>query len=234
MSQNNLLKEEQAINVATYLENIITCEADGLRNAVATLKDMIEGFSILGLEDIALLLATLMSRTLACYQDRSLPMFSNHAVELSRIILALRDKTTAHLFEAVIVNLDGLEVPMCLALWSESIRNLDDDVDRSLAIRDLFTGLRSHYVSSISHPAVTPKTVVAGMVVKWLCLYRMDFPLFGVSLHFFVERALGCSEWEAIWKMLNEQHVYDLHRETIKKNNENLIAIWQLQENGVL
>jgi len=203
---------------------MIASETDGLRKAVATLQDMIksfgkfEGFSILGMKDMSLLLATIVSRTLVCYQDRSLLSFSRDAVELFRIVLAL----------------NGLEEPMCLALWLESIY-IPDGLDRSLLVRNLFAGLRSYYlISSISHPAITPETVVAGMVLKLLCLDRTEFPFFLRSLHYFMEEALGCPKWEAIWKMLKEQKVYVRHQERIVRDKQSLSAIWQLQENGVL
>lgn len=233
-------KEVQAINLATFLENEIVCKVDGVRNAMPVLQGMIrsfgkfEGFSILGMEDMSLLLTTIVSRALERYKDRSLFAFSNDIVELFRIILALRANTTAHLFQAVVAKLDGLEVPMCLALWLESLDPLDD-LGRCRVVRDLFTSIRSHYLfTSEYHSAIKPEDVAAGMVMKLLYFHRTEFPFFLASLHIFMEEALDRPGWKAVWKMVNEQRINDRHWERIERGKQCLGATWLLRDNNIL
>ena len=69
----DIWKELQAINVVTFLENMIASETNDLRKVVIILQDMIkffekfEDFNILEMKDMSLLLVIIVSRTLMCY-----------------------------------------------------------------------------------------------------------------------------------------------------------------------
>ncbi len=198
----------QAINVATFLEMLVAHGTNGLKNAEATLHELMrnigtfEGFTFLNMADMSLLLATIVSQTLVCYKDRSLLTFSESVVRLVTGILTLHENVTVHLFKAVIAKLKGLEVPMCLALWLESIDTHN--------VLDLFEGLQDYYLSaSKSYPTITPENVVAGMAIKLMCLHQLESPAFLGSLYQFLEEALGYDKWEALWRMLDEQEVYN-------------------------
>lgn len=236
----DMSKEVQAINVVTFLENIIACETNDFRKVVIILQDMIkhfekfEDFNIFEMKDMSLLLIIIVSRTLAYYQNYSLLIFLSDVVKLFRIILVLRDNTIAHLFEVTIAKLDNLEMLMCLALWLKIIQ-VDNDFDRSVAIRDLFVDLRSHYFFiSTSHFVITFELMSVEMILKLLCLFRMTYSFFLDFLHYFMNEVLDRSKWKAIWKMLNEKNVYDRHQVRIERDNQSLFATWLLQNNEIL
>ena len=234
------LRERQAVNIAIFLELIMTCDRDGLKTVPDIVQSILEklgtfdGFRLLELEDLSNLLATYVLTILKLYVKNPGADYLSNVTEVFVSILRLTHRTTQSIFEMVISKLGGYAVPMCLALFLMSIAEVDSEKAVWTA-RELYQSFENHYTDVIHDAStISQRSISIGMIVKFLCLHDAELCLFLEPMHVLANKVPFGVDWEDIWNILYDQKFYVDQCRRLRKVQQNRKAMLTLLRNNAL
>ena len=224
-----------AINVAIYLELVISRNTNGLEQASHILEGVIkkkgtfDGFRLLEPDDLSNLLVTFIEQFLKCYGTDYQTDQYYKAINFFKTICSLSRQVPDRLFKDTVSKFNGLEVPLCFALFLDGLSGDDEWM-----ACQLYKSLEHRYTNLCDRQHGSAKSKAIGMIVTFLSLpFVRRYPFFA-SIHHLMLLLKLTDEWEYTWHALDQKEGWNQQNRSYSENMANYTALVTLYQNDQL